>query len=362
MPVEQTAHDSRPWILCDCPFYPEFQELFDKHVRSVFITEVVNKGVDAVEPADVAAVISGAGACEGSPARAGDFAAVVSHQHAPFRGAELELLPNLRVVSNHGVGYGHIDAEYLLKRGVPLGNTPGAASAPTAELGAALVLASARNLVASARRAADPRTTGFDPYWYGRRVTGATLGLVGFGQLAQQMAAKMRGFEMQVLYCNRTRRPELETELGVTWCAGGLEEVLRRSDFVVLCVASAPETRGMIGAEQLRAMKRTATLVNIARGDIVVQADLVEALRGGAIAGAALDVTAPEPLPRDHPLLHMDNVIVTTHIGSATKEDRRKMAEMCLENLLAGLEGRELPYAVHQGRGVKRKASEGKSA
>ena len=225
-------------------------------------------------------------------------------------------------MSNHGVGYGHVDDGYLRGRGVPLGYTPGAASAPTGELGAGLILASARNIIPSVRRARDPSTTSFDPYWYGQRVSGTTLGIVGLGALGQSLAAVTRGFGMKVLYHSRTRKPALEAELGAAWCEGGLDELLRRSDFVALCVASGEETRGMIGARELGLMKRSATLVNLARGDLVVQDDLVAALQGGAIAAAALDVTTPEPLPRDHPLLHMENVIVTSHIGSATRTDR----------------------------------------
>lgn len=335
--------DSRPTVLCDCPFFPEFQALFDEKVRCVFATDVLGKGVDALTHADMAAF---AAAAEGEPGGRGAVAAVVSHQHAPWGAEALGRLPSLRVVSNHGVGHGHIDAGHLRERGVPLGYTPGAASAPTGELGAGLILASARNIIPSVRRACNPATTSFDPYWYGRRVAGATLGIVGFGALGQSLATVTRGFGMTTLYHTRTRREVLEAQLGVAWCNGGLDELLQVSDFVALCVASTEETRGMIGARELGLMKRSATLVNIARGDIVVQDALVAALRDGTIGAAALDVTTPEPLPRDHPLLHMENVIVTSHIGSATREDRRRMAEMCLENLLAGLQGRPLPTPV----------------
>eukprot|EP00931_Biecheleriopsis_adriatica_P008656 TRINITY_DN109805_c0_g1_i1.p1 TRINITY_DN109805_c0_g1~~TRINITY_DN109805_c0_g1_i1.p1 ORF type:complete len:360 (-),score=75.63 TRINITY_DN109805_c0_g1_i1:15-1073(-) len=347
--------EQRPLVLCDCPFFEEFQQLFDTHVRIVFVTEHVQKKIDEVQESDVLSTIS-------AVAAQGEIAAVISHQHVAFGANIFEMLPKLKVVSNHGVGYGHIDAAYLRKRGIPLGYTPGAASGPTAELGAALILASARNVLPSVQRACAPDTVSFDPYWYGQRVAGATLGIVGLGDMGQALSRCMRGFDMDVLYWNRARKEPLEAALGVSWCAGGLNELLERSDFVVLCVASSPTTRGMIGAEQLAKMKRTATLVNIARGDIVVQEDLVQALHVGTIAAAALDVTTPEPLPRDHPLLHMHNVIVTSHIGSATKSDRRRMAEMCLENLLAGLQSLPLPHPVHQadaGNAVKRRADGG---
>eukprot|EP00930_Biecheleria_cincta_P005243 TRINITY_DN106165_c0_g1_i1.p1 TRINITY_DN106165_c0_g1~~TRINITY_DN106165_c0_g1_i1.p1 ORF type:complete len:368 (-),score=51.16 TRINITY_DN106165_c0_g1_i1:112-1176(-) len=346
-------------VLCDCPFFPEFQALFDAKVRCFFVTELLGKGVDELTKDDMAESV--AALCKRGDIRlASDIVAVVSHQHAPLGPETFDLLPSLRVVSNHGVGYGHIDSAYLRKRGVPLGYTPGAASAPTGELGAGLILASARNIVASIQKARDPATTSFNPYWYGQRVAGTTLGIVGFGELGQSLAAVTRGFGMKALYYSRSRKKVREEELGVDWCEGGLDELLRLSDFVALCVSSSPETRGMIGARELALMKPSATLVNIARGDIVVQDALVAALQGGKIAAAALDVTTPEPLPRDHPLLHMENVIVTSHIGSATRTDRRRMAEMCLENLLAGLEGRELPTAVHQSgeHGAKRKAPE----
>uniref|UniRef100_A0A7S1AKI4 Uncharacterized protein n=1 Tax=Noctiluca scintillans TaxID=2966 RepID=A0A7S1AKI4_NOCSC len=328
--------DTRALVLFDCPFLPEFQTLFQNHVRCVFLTELLSKDADEIVTADVQSVLAN------DISLRSECVAVVSVRHVPF-GVELEVLSNLRVVSNHGVGYGHIDAAYLQNRGVSLGFTPQVPSSCTAELGAALILASARNIVTSVRRATSPDTTRFDPDMYGRRVAGATLGIIGFGAMGQALATYMRGFEMEMLYWSRTRKAT-ETVLRVCWC--GLDEVLSRSDFVVLCIASSPESRGMMGAEQFRKMKDSATLVNLSRGDIIIQDELVTALESGTIAGAALDVTSPEPLPRDHPLLRMENVLITPHSGSATKGDRRRMAEMCLQNLLAGLRGEALPFPV----------------
>jgi len=303
----------------------------------------LNKNVDEIQVADVLASL------ELLLVSASEITAVVSHQHLPFRSEVLSKLPNLVVVSNHGVGHGHIDSEYLKHVGVPVGYTPGAASAPTAELGVGLILASARNIVQSVLKARAPETTSFDPYWYGRGVTGSTLGIIGLGDMGVRLAECMRGFDTTTLYWGRRRKAsELEHRLGVHWCEGGLSELLRRSDFVVLCVASSEQTRGMMGVEEFRQMKSSAVLVNIARGDIIKQDDLVAALRSREIGGAALDVTSPEPLPRDHPLLHMENVIVTSHVGSATMEARRRMAEMCLANLMAGLEGGQLPHPVFE--------------
>jgi glyoxylate reductase len=175
-------------------------------------------------------------------------------------------------------------------------------------------------------------------------VHGSALGIIGMGNIGRQVAARARGFDMAVLYHNRRRDPQAEAELGASYAS--LPDLLRQADFVTLNVPLTGETRGMIGRAELALMKPTAFLINAARGAVVDHAALVEALEERRIAGAALDVTEPEPLPRDHPLLHMENVIVSPHLGSATRQTRLRMAELSAANLLAGLRGEALPSQV----------------
>jgi glyoxylate reductase len=178
----------------------------------------------------------------------------------------------------------------------------------------------------------------------GREVHGATLGIVGMGRIGGEVAKRARGFDMTVLYHNRRRRPEHEAAFGARYVA--FDELLVESYYVMLTVPLTAETRGLIGREALARMKPTATLINIARGPVVDMMALYEALSSGVIASAALDVTEPEPLPRDHPLLKLANITILPHLGSATVQTRRKMAELSVENLLLGLRGEPLRYQV----------------
>ncbi|CAE8708620.1 unnamed protein product [Polarella glacialis] len=270
--------------------------------------------------------------------RSAEVLAVFSYQHIPITASLLEKLSQLRVVSNFGAGYDHIDAAACQARGIPLGNTPGVVAAATADLAIALALAATRNLVSGhARYCAKPE---FDPNWWGEAFTGCTLGIVGLGNIGKQVAARALAFQTRTLYWGRRRAaPQLEAELQ-------LSELLEQSDVVVLCVAVTPETRNLIGAVELRSMKRTALLVNVARGKIVDTDALVHALQIGEIAKAALDVTEPEPLPLGHPLLQLENVILSPHLGTAESGTRCKMMAMALANLRAGLDGMSLPHPV----------------
>jgi glyoxylate reductase len=165
------------------------------------------------------------------------------------------------------------------------------------------------------------------------------------GRVGRQVAMRAKGFGMTVLYHNRNRSDEAEVALKARYATK--DELLATSDYVVLTVPLTAETRGLIGRAELAKMKPTATLVNVARGAVVDKDALAEALAAKRLFAAALDVTDPEPLPRDHPLLKLDNVIITPHLGSATEETRRRMAEISVENLFAGLAGRELPFRVN---------------
>jgi glyoxylate reductase len=187
----------------------------------------------------------------------------------------------------------------------------------------------------------------------GRDLWKATLGVVGFGRIGREMARRARGFEMTVLAYDTYQDEAAARALGATYRP--LDDVLRDSDFVTIHVALTPETRHLIGARELGLMKREAILVNAARGPVVDTDALVAALRDGAIGGAALDVTDPEPLPADHPLVHMPNAIVVPHIASASVATRDKMAEMAARNLLAGIRGERPPHLVNP-EGIERSA------
>jgi glyoxylate reductase len=268
-----------------------------------------------------------------------------TYGHPTVDGALLDRLPGLRVISNYGVGVDHIELAEASTRGIPVGNTPGVLEGATADLAFALLLASARRVVEGDRHARSPRFVTYDPgYMLGREVHGSTLGIIGMGRIGRRIARRAVGFDMTVLYHNRRPRPDVERELGVR--PAPLGALLAGSDHVILSVPLTDQTRGLINRETLGRMKPTATLINVARGPVVETAALVEALREGRIAAAALDVTDPEPLPRDHPLLRMDNVVITPHLGSATEQTRRKMAEDSVANLLAGLRGEPLPHEV----------------
>jgi glyoxylate reductase len=271
--------------------------------------------------------------------------AVYTYGHPTVGAALLDRLPAVRVISNFGVGVDHIDVRTAAARGIPVGNTPGILDGATADMAFSLILAAGRRLVEGDRHARGPHFLHYDPsYMLGREVHGSTVGIVGLGRIGKQVARRARGFDMTVLYHNRRPAPDAETALGARYAS--LDDLLAASDYVVLTVPLTPQTHRLIGRAQLARMKPTAILVNAARGAVVDTDALTEALAARRIFAAALDVTDPEPLPRDHPLLRLDNVIITPHLGSATEQTRHRMAEMSVENLLAGLSGRVLPFRV----------------
>jgi glyoxylate reductase len=268
-----------------------------------------------------------------------------TYGHPEIDSALMDRMPRLKVISNFGVGVDHIDLAAARQRGIPVGNTPHVLDGATADMTFALLLAAARNLVIGDRFARSPAFTHYDPtILLGQEVHGATLGIIGMGNIGRQVAQRARGFDMRVLYHNRRRDLQSEASLGVTYAS--LPDLLRQADFVTLNVPLTPETRGMIGRNALAQMKPTAFLINVARGGVVDHEALLQALEQGWIAGAALDVTEPEPLPRDHPLLRLENVIIAPHLGSATHQTRRAMAQMAVDNLEAGLMGQELPNRI----------------
>jgi glyoxylate reductase len=252
--------------------------------------------------------------------------------------ALLDACPHLRVVSNMAVGYDNIDIAAATARGILVGNTPDVLTATTADLAFALLLAAARRIPEGIAYVQEDSWDTWGPLLLlGQDVHHATLGIVGLGRIGQEMARRARGFAMRVLYTAPTRDLAAEEQCGVTHVS--FAELLRQSDFISIHAPLTPATRGMFGAEAFAQMKPTAILINTARGQIVQTDALSAALRDGIIGGAALDVTDPEPLRADHPLVHLPNCIVVPHIGSASQQARGQMALLAAHNILAGLQG-----------------------
>lgn len=255
--------------------------------------------------------------------------------------------PGLKVISNHAVGYDNIDVAAATRRGIPVGNTPGILTETTADFAFALLMASARRLREGWQSVIDGSWKTWSPNWLlGVDVYGATLGIIGFGRIGQAMARRAAGFEMRILF-HDPHPPEGWQACGVKAEPVDLEALLEQSDFVSIHTPLNPGTRSLVDANFLAKMKPEAILINTSRGPVVDQTALYEALKAGRIAGAALDVTVPEPLPTDSPLLELDNLIITPHIASASQATRLRMSIMAAENLIAGLRGERLPYCVN---------------
>jgi glyoxylate reductase len=256
--------------------------------------------------------------------------------------------PRLRAISSVSVGMDHVDLAAATSRGIPVGFTPGVLTETTADLAFALLLAAARRVGEAERwlrRGEWTEARRWEPdFLLGRDVHGATLGLVGLGAIGLAVARRARGFGMRVLGWSRRPKPEAAA-LGVEPVP--LDELLARSHFVSVHVAATAETRRLIDAAALARMQPGAILVNTARGEVVDEDALVAALRAGRLAAAALDVYAREPLPPDSPLLALENVVLTPHIGSASVATRTRMAELAVDNLLAGLAGERMPRCAN---------------
>jgi len=274
-----------------------------------------------------------------------DIVALYTYGHPLVDGPLLDRLPVLRVISNYGVGVDHICVGEAVSRGIVVGNTPGILDGATADMGFCLLLAAARRLVEGDRYARSSAFTRYDPgYLLGREIHGQILGIIGLGRIGKQVAQRAHGFEMPILYHNRRRDEAAEHSLGVRYAT--FDELLAQSDFVMLSCPLTDQTTGLINAAALAKMKQSAILINISRGPVVEMAALTEALQQRRIYAAALDVTDPEPLPRDHPLLAQSNLVIAPHLGSATEQTRQKMAEISVENLLRGLAGQPLLHQV----------------
>jgi glyoxylate reductase len=248
----------------------------------------------------------------------------------PVDAEVMDASPELRAIANYGVGTDNVDLAAATERGIPVGNTPDVLTETTADLAFGLMLAAARRLTEADAYVRDGLWKEWKPdLLLGHDVYGATLGIVGFGRIGQAVARRGEGFGMTVLH-------------GIP-----LPDLLERSDFVSLHAPLRPETKGLIGAPELARMKPTAFLVNTARGPLVDTDALTKALQNGQIAGAALDVTDPEPLPADHPLLGAPGLVIAPHIGSASHRTREAMADMTVDNLLAALAGERMPHCAN---------------
>jgi glyoxylate reductase len=268
-------------------------------------------------------------------ARAPELDGLLSLLTDPVDADLIAAAPRLRAISNYAVGVDNVDLAAATERGIPVGNTPGVLTDSTADLALALMLGIGRRIVEGEAYVRRGEWRTWEPgLLLGHDLHGATVGIVGFGRIGQAVARRCEGFGCEVLYT--------ELNAGV-----GLDELLARSDFVTLHTPLAPDTRGLIDAAALRRMKPTAYLINTARGPLVDTDALAEALHGGEIAGAALDVTDPEPLPGDHPLFAAPGLLVVPHIASASHATRERMAEMAVDNLLAGLAGERMPNCAN---------------
>lgn len=252
----------------------------------------------------------------------------------------IEAAPKLKVISNLAVGFNNIDVEAAKEHGIVVTNTPDVLTETTADLAFALLLASARRVTEADRVLRNGEWKSWAPMQLtGMDAFGATLGIIGMGRIGEAAARRAKGFDMRVLYHNRSRKPEAEAEFGFQYAE--LNTLLQESDFLLIFAPLTPETKNMIDEKELELMKETAILLNVARGGIVNEDALYHALKNGVIWGAGLDVFEVEPVSLDHPLLTLPNVTVLPHIGSASIRTRLAMMEMNRQAIIDVLEGRE---------------------
>lgn len=253
--------------------------------------------------------------------------------------------PQLKVISNHAVGFDNIDVNAATARKIPVGNTPDVLTDATADFAFALMMAVARRIPEAERYVHNGKWKTWGPMTLlGVDIKGATLGLIGFGRIGKAMARRASGFDMRVIYYSPN---EKKSDPDTKATRVDFETLLKESDFISLHTPLTPDTRYLIDSEALSKMKPNAVLVNTSRGPVVDMDALYESLKERRIFGAGLDVTEPEPLPMDSPLLKLDNIIITPHIASASKTTRDKMSWMATQNLIAGLKGEPLPNCVN---------------
>jgi glyoxylate reductase len=254
----------------------------------------------------------------------------------------------LKVISNYAVGFNNIDVAEATRRGVRVGNTPGVLTEATADLAFALLISAARHVVDGHRYVLDGKWITWEPLGHiGQDLCGKTVGVVGMGRIGYAMARKCHGgWDMRVLYHDQHPNEAAERDLRAVQV--DFDTLLRESDFISVHTDLNPATKGMFNAAAFKKMKRTAVFINSARGPLHVQSDLYHALKNGDIFAAGLDVTDPEPPALDDPLLALPNVVIVPHIASGTVSSRNGMAEICADNLLAGLAGQPLRAWVNR--------------
>lgn len=257
----------------------------------------------------------------------------------------LDKAKKLKVVSNMAVGYNNIDIEAAKQRGITVTNTPGVLTETTADLTFALLMATSRRLIEASRCLHNGEWKTWSPMQLtGQDIFGATMGIIGMGRIGEAVAKRAKGFNMELLYHNRSRKPEVESNLGVQYLE--LDELLQQSDFVVVMTPYTKETVNLIAERELSLMKKSAILINTARGGIVNEEALYRALKNNEIWAAGLDVFETEPVSLDNPLLSLPNVVALPHIGSASIKTRLKMAELAADNLIKGVTNQKPTYVV----------------
>ncbi|MGN8277905.1 2-hydroxyacid dehydrogenase [Pseudomonas sp. SMN5] len=264
-------------------------------------------------------------------------------------GSLLDLAPNLQAIASVSVGVDNYDIDYLTKRRILLSNTPDVLTETTADTGFALILATARRVVELANLVRTGQwQKSIGPEHFGSDVHGKTLGIIGMGRIGEALAQRGHfGFGMPVIYHSHSPKPAVEQRFNARYC--DLETLLRQANFVCLTLPLTKETEGLIGAQAFAQMRPETIFINISRGKVVDESALIDALRNGQIRGAGLDVFEREPLGADSPLLQMDNVVATPHMGSATHETREAMARCAVDNLLAALAGERPANLVNEG-------------
>lgn len=272
--------------------------------------------------------------------KAGSASALITMLSDQMDGELLEHASSLKVIANLAVGYDNIDLQAAKEKGVIICNTPDVLTDTTADLTFGLLMAAARRIVEADRYIKEGRWKSWSPLLLaGADIHHKTIGIVGMGSIGETVAKRAKGFDMNILYHNRSRKPEAEEGLGAVYVS--MDELLAQSDFVVVLAPLTPETEGLFQKEQFQAMKKSAFFINAARGPIVNEEALTEALKKGEIAGAGLDVFVEEPIDSNHPLLQLDNVVALPHIASSSIETRTAMMNLCVQNVMAVLKGDE---------------------
>ncbi|WP_125709131.1 2-hydroxyacid dehydrogenase family protein [Companilactobacillus zhongbaensis] len=259
----------------------------------------------------------------------------------------IDAAPKLKLIANFGAGFNNIDVEYAKKKGIPVTNTPFVSATSTAEVTTGLIISLSHLIVEGDQLMRGAGFNGWAPLFFlGHELSGKTLGIIGMGQIGQQVAKRMHAFDMPILYTQRHQLPKArEVELGARFVTK--DELVKNSDIITLHIPDTPSTHHYLGAAEFKAMKKSALLINAARGAVIDELGLLKALQDKELAGAALDVYEKEPKVDDG-FKQLKNVILTPHIGNATVEARNAMATIVATNCIAADQGEEIKYIVNK--------------